>query len=101
MANHAETKPLSLYDKFIMEEGLQVHNKAQMLFPDGVLITGDNLTAFNKTKQLLNDPSVSTLFEGTFIIHKGITKADILLRKPSEWHLMEIKSGFDPKGRIP
>ena len=97
MANNTDPKPLSLYDKFIMEQGLEVHNKAQMLFPDGVLITGDNLTAYNKTKQLLNNPAVSTLFESTFLIHKGIAKADILLRKPSGWHLMEIKSGFDPK----
>lgn len=89
-------RPLSIYDKFIIEEGLDIHKKAQLLFPDGVMITGSNLSAAKKTAQLLNDPEVTTLFEATFIIHSGITKADIIQKTPSGLHLFEIKSGLSP-----
>ena len=82
MANNAHPKPLTLHDKFIIEEGLQVHNKAKMLFPEGILITGDNQTAFNMTKQLLKDPAVLTLFEATFIIHKGYPAQKALRMAP-------------------
>jgi hypothetical protein len=90
-------KPLSIYDKFIIEEGLEIHKKAQHLFPDGLLITGNNISAAKMTAGLLNSPEVSTLFEATFIIHHGITRADVLKKTPSGLHLYEIKSGLDPK----
>lgn len=90
-------KPLSLYDKFIMEEGLDLHKKAQLLYPDGVLITGDNIFAAKRTAQLLTDSNITTLFEATFMIHQGITKADIIRNTPSGLHLYEIKSGLEPK----
>lgn len=90
-------KPLSLHDKFIIEEGLDIHKKAQLLYPEGVMITGSNITAAQKTAQLLNEPTVSTLLESTFLIHKGITKADIIRKTPLGLHLYEIKSGLDPK----
>jgi hypothetical protein len=89
-------KPLSIYDKFIIEEGLDIHKKAHHLFPDGLLITGNNLSAAKKTAHLLNDPEVSTLFEATFMIHGGITRADIIQKTPSGLHLFEIKSGLSP-----
>ena len=87
---------LSIYDRFIIEEGLNIHKKAQHLFPDGVMITGGNLSAAKQTAQLLNDPEVTTLFEATFMIHGGITKADIIQKTPSGIHLYEIKSGLSP-----
>jgi predicted RecB family nuclease len=90
-------KPLSIYERFIIEEGLDIHKKAQQLFPNGVLITGDNISAAKRTAQLLNNSDVSTLFEATFMIHQGITKADILRKTSSGLHLYEIKSGLDPK----
>ncbi len=94
---HTAPQPLSLYDKFIMEEGLDLHKKAQLLYPDGVLITGDNISAAKRTAQLLNDSNITTLFEATFLIHGGITRADILQKTPSGLHLNEIKSGLEPK----
>jgi hypothetical protein len=90
-------KPLSIYDKFIIEEGLEIHKKAQHLFPDGRLITGENITATKKTAQLLDDSDVSTLFEATFMIDNGITRADIIRKNYSGIHLYEIKSGLEPK----
>ena len=90
-------KPLSTHDKFIIEEGLDIHKKAQHLFPDGHLITGDNITAAEMTVQLLDDPEVLTLFEATLVIDNGITRADIIRKHYSGIHLVEIKSGLEPK----
>jgi hypothetical protein len=91
------TETLSIYDRFIIEEGLEVHNKAHLLFPEGIFITGNNMTAAQQTAKLLNDPSASTLFEATLIIPKGITRTDILKKISSGFHLYEVKSGLDPK----
>ena len=60
-------KSLSIYDKFIIEEGLDIHKKAQLLFHDGILITGDNISAAKKTVQLLSNPEVSTLLQSVGI----------------------------------
>ena len=90
-------KPLSLHHKFIIEEGLDIHKKARQLFPDGVLIKGDNISAAKRTAELLINPKINTLFEGTFIIHHGITKADIIRKNISGLELYEIKSGLDPQ----
>jgi CRISPR/Cas system-associated exonuclease Cas4 (RecB family) len=90
-------KPLSIHDKFIIEEGLDIHKKAQQLFPNGVMMTGSNISAAQKTAKLLNDPEITTLFEATFLIHQGVTRADIIKKTPSGLHLYEIKSGLSPK----
>ena len=94
--NLTTPKPLSLYDKFIIEEGLDIHKKAQLLYPDRVMISGNNISSAQKTAQLLNAPEVETLFEATFIIRGGITKADIIRKTPTGLHLFEIKSGLSP-----
>lgn len=94
---HSTPQPLSIHDKFIMDEGIEVQKKARFLYSGGVLITGDNVSAAQKTAQLLKDPEVSTLFEATFLIHGGITRADIIQKSSSGIHLYEIKSGLDPK----
>ncbi|MBN1617913.1 DUF2779 domain-containing protein [Candidatus Dojkabacteria bacterium] len=95
--NLTTPKSLSFYDKFIIDEGLDIHKKAQLLYPDGVMVSGSNITAAKQTAQLLNDPEVTTLFEATFLIHGGITKADILRKTTSGLDLIEIKSGLNPK----
>jgi len=40
----------------------------------------------------MNDPCAAILFEGTFLINGYATKADILIRKPNGWHIIEGKS---------
>ncbi len=52
-------KPLSIYDKFIIEEGLEIHKKAQHLFPDGLLITGNNISS----PKAHNEPSTGKLLD--------------------------------------
>lgn len=97
IAHETESSPLSAYDQFIIDEGIEIHNRAHTLFPKGVLVAGGNKTAAQQTAKLLKDPSVSTLFEATFVISGGVTRADIIKKTPTGWHLLEVKSGLDPQ----
>lgn len=85
------TKP-SLFDKMRMEEGIEIHQKARELSPNGIFVEGDNQTTSKFTKKLLGNKEVDVIFEGTFIAGDYITKADILKRKGNKWNLTEIKS---------
>ena len=86
---------LSPSDQLRIDEGIEIHQRAKLLFPTGVLVSGDNITASQTTQQLLSDLSVSTIFESTFITAPYITKADILIRKDSSWKIIEIKSAVN------
>lgn len=92
-----ESETLSLIDKLRMEEGIEIHEKARELFPDGISITGNNITAAKTTKKLLNSNGVSFIFEGTFITDDYITKADILEQRDGKWDLYEVKSSKNRK----
>ena len=90
--SHLPLPPISLSDKFRMEEGIEVHKRARSLFPNSIEITGNNIKASQTTQQLLNDPTIETIFEATFQTDNYITKADILLRQATGWKIIEIKS---------
>jgi CRISPR/Cas system-associated exonuclease Cas4 (RecB family) len=87
----------SLIDKLRMEEGIEIHQMARELFPDGLLISGNNTTSSQATKKFLNNDEVSFIFEGTFIDGDYITKADILERSDDKWNLYEVKSSKNKK----
>ncbi len=98
--HNPESIPLTTYQQFNIDEGLEVHKRAHTLFPDGILIGGENITAAEQTTELLRTSTVSTLFESTFLIHNGITRTDILKKTPSGWHLFEVKSGLESKDEL-
>ena len=82
-------------DQLRIEEGIEIHQKAQSLYPNGALISGTIKTCISKTKQLLSYPDITTIFEATFHTTPYITKADILTRDHSQWKLIEIKSAVN------
>ena len=86
---------LSPAEQLRIEEGLEIHQRARNLFPDGVMVSGRNETCVHKTRALLSNPKVSTIFEATFQNGQFITKADILIRDDSQWKIMEIKSNVN------
>jgi predicted RecB family nuclease len=86
---------LSLFDKFKMQEGIEVQDRARKLYPQGFLVGGDNPTAAKLTQKLLDNKNIKEIFEATFISDNFITKVDILKRENKEWKLIEIKSGTD------
>ena len=86
---------LSPAEQLRIEEGLEIHQRARTLFPDGVMVSGSNETCVHKTRALLSNPSVSTIFEATFQNGQFVTKADVLLRQNSSWKIVEIKSNVN------
>ncbi len=83
-------KTLSIADKFRIEQGFEIQQKARNVFPDGQLVKGDNVFAAKKTQELLKDKGVSVIFEASFLVDGYIAKADILIRQSSGWHILEI-----------
>ncbi|MHB9070227.1 MAG: DUF2779 domain-containing protein [Sedimentisphaerales bacterium] len=84
---------LSIFAQFQMGEGTMVQERARKLYPQGILISGDNITAAELTKKFLQNANVEIIFEATFLSGNFITKSDILRREGSGWRLIEIKSG--------
>lgn len=63
--------PVTLAERFRILEGIEVGRRVSQVYPGGVFISGpDLMLASEKTKRLMNDPNVSALFEGNFIVNK-------------------------------
>jgi len=89
---------VTLGERFRIEQGIEIHRRAREVYPDGFLIDEMGLeSASRKTKNLMNDPSVSTIFEGAFLVDGFVARADILRRKGKGWHLSEVKSSVNDK----
>lgn len=81
-----------------MEQGIEIGKMARDLYPDGLLIDdSDIVSASKKTKDLMDDHSVSTIFEGVFLVDGFVAKVDILKRKKDGWHVIEVKSSVNDK----
>ena len=88
-------EPTSPSDQLRIEEGIEIQQRARLLFPNGVLISGDNIYASKTTQSLLSNSTVETIFEATFLIPPYITKADILLKNNLGLKIIEIKSAVN------
>lgn len=89
---------LSLGERFRIEQGAEIGERARGLYPDGALVSATMLSAAaEQTLNLVRDTSVSVLFEATFLVDEYVTKADILLRKNRGWQLIEVKSSVNDK----
>ena len=83
----------SLADCFRMEQGKEVHQRARELFPDGRMAGHPNLAEnARRTKDLLGDKSIETIFEAAFEVEEYVAVADILVRGNEGYELIEIKS---------
>ncbi len=89
------TQPTGPADQLRIDEGNEIQERARKLFPTGVLVKGNNIDASKTTHKLLSDPTVSTIFEATFINEPYVTRADILIRDKSAWKIIEIKSNVN------
>ena len=67
-----ENKIESISDRFLKEQGLEIHQRARNLFPNGYLVYGDNISAAERTDELLKDSTTEVIFEATFLIEKYI-----------------------------
>jgi len=92
---------LTLGERFRIEQGVEIGMKARELYPSGLLIDAMDLAAASKkTGELMNDPNVSIILEGAFLIDGFAARADILRRKGKSWHLVEVKSSVNDKGEF-
>jgi hypothetical protein len=81
----------------IIEQGREVGLLARKLFPGGVEVHGDDLDeAIRATRELIANPEVTAIFEGTFE-HGGVfVRVDILhRRRDGRWRLIEVKPTTD------
>ena len=81
----------------IIDQGREVGLLARKLFPGGVEAHGDNLDqAIRTTRELIANPEVSAIFEGTFEHGGVLVRVDILhRRRDRRWRLIEVKSTTD------
>ncbi len=89
---------MSLFLEKLIKDGYEVEEFAQILFSNGIEITGDRQTLIAKTKDLL--PKHQTMFQATFQTDRGLfAKADVLTfnNETQKWDLYEIKASSDIK----
>ena len=85
----------------LFNAGHEVGVLATRLFPEGVLIREDHFhheEAVQTTRNILQDPSVSTIFEAAFLYHDVRIRVDILKRLGNgHWNMIEVKSSTSVK----
>ena len=85
----------------LFNAGHEVGELATRLFPEGVLIREDHFhheEAVQTTRNILQDPSVSTIFEAAFLYHDVRIRVDILKRLDNgHWNMIEVKSSTSVK----
>ena len=86
-------------DQFFVNQGTEIGILAHRLYPDSVLVEWTGLLdTVNQTRRLMEDPSVSVIFEATFHTDGYTTRADVLVRNGDGWRVVEVKSSlFDPE----
>ncbi len=89
---------LTLGEILRIEQGNEVGQRARGLYPEGILVKNIDLVAASKeTWELISDPCVSVIFEGTFLVDGYVAKTDILKRSDDGWHMIEVKSSVNDK----
>lgn len=85
----------------LFNAGHEVGELATRLFPEGVLIREDHFhheEAVQTTRNILQNPSVSTIFEAAFLYHDVRIRVDILKRLDNgHWNMIEVKSSTSVK----
>lgn len=89
---------LTLGERFRIEQGNEVGQRARGLYPQGILVKNIDLVAASKeTWELISNSGVSVIFEGTFLIDGYAAKTDILKRSDGGWRMIEVKSSVNDK----
>ena len=91
----AKTEALPEATLFRMEQGREIGELAQQLYPSGMIVKPvGGKTAAQVTQEIITDGARDVLFEATFQSVPFIAKADILNRESNGWHVLEVKSSF-------
>ena len=76
-------------DLLRMQEGQDVHRRAQSLYPNGVFAG-----SIEKTEKLILDRAVEVIFEAAFTVDGYTARADWIRRVKGGWVIGEIKSSL-------
>ena len=91
--HHPELQENSEDTEQRFEIGFQVGDIAQSLYPDGLLIEGENLAeALELTRQAIANHPDQPLFEATFQRDNVLIRADVLLPEAGGYRLREVKA---------
>jgi len=99
LLRHDQAKqPSTLGAQFLMDQGMEIEQRARELFPEGTLIEWENVSSsIDKTNELISDTRIPVIFSAFFQCDNYRTKSDILIRKDDDWHMMEVKSSVNDK----
>ena len=84
----------------IFEQGRKVGLLARQLFPGGVEVGGSSglEEAIRSTRELVANPEIPAIFEGTFENGGVLVRVDVLhRRRDGRWRLVEVKSSTSVK----
>jgi Domain of unknown function(DUF2779) len=86
---------------FRREQGEEVKRLARELYPNGILVSGQNdKTPVEVTQRLVAGTPTETFFDAAFCAGSFVATADILRRQDGAWHLLEVKSSFSNTGSM-
>ena len=91
---------LDASNQAIMEQGREVGLLARQMFPEGVEVDSSTGVeqAIRATRELIANPEIPAIFEGTFENGGVLVRVDVLQRRrDGRWRLMEVKSTTDLK----
>lgn len=84
----------TLSNEFLIMESQNVRSMARIMFKDGVWVSCSFHDAIKKTKELIEDKNVKTIFDPIFEYDGFIAKTDILSRnEDGSWSMIDIKAG--------
>lgn len=87
-------KSSTLSNEFLIMESANIRSMARIMFPEGVWVSGSVRDAVKKTKELINDENIKTIFDPVFEYNGFVSKIDILTRDESgAWQIIDIKAG--------
>jgi predicted RecB family nuclease len=83
----------------IIDQGQQVGLLARQMYPGGVTVESrDREQAIRTTRELIENPEISAIFEGAFEHRDVFVRVDMLHRRQDQrWRLIEVKSTTDVK----
>lgn len=88
-------------DVYRWNTGQEVGRLARLLFPEGELAVSGHSESCQgavKTRELMDDQSVKTIFEASFELDLFRLRVDVLKREPEGgWHVIEVKDSTSVK----
>ena len=95
-----KSRPLDEAAKFRLDQRREIGKLARQLFPDGILIHGDNEQGIAETQRLIGDSATKTIFEAAFISGAFTAKVDVLNRSGDGWDVIRVKPSLETSKKV-